>query len=105
MCCRVQVALHPEWTIVACVLLTLLSCIGIVNFSPKSDTLSLWIPETSVRSNVIVVMLVIQSKLPPTLHRIFNIYSLCGDGGAVTQYFLNNEHNNELLSMSSRHVK
>ena len=55
MCCHVQVALHPEWTIVACVLLTLLSCIGIVNFSPKSDTLSLWIPETSVRSNVIVV--------------------------------------------------
>lgn len=49
MCCRVQVALHPEWTIVACVLLTLLSCIGIVNFSPKSDTLSLWIPETSVQ--------------------------------------------------------
>ena len=43
-----QVALHPEWTIVACVLLTLLSCLGIINFSPKSDTLSLWIPETSV---------------------------------------------------------
>ena len=43
-----QVALHPEVTIVACVILTLLSCIGIVNFSPKSDTLSLWIPETSV---------------------------------------------------------
>ena len=43
-----QVALHPEVTIVACVFLTLLSCIGIVNFSPKSDTLSLWIPETSV---------------------------------------------------------
>ena len=43
-----KVALHPEWTIVACVFLTLLSCVGIVNFSPKSDTLSLWIPETSV---------------------------------------------------------
>lgn len=60
MCCRLQVALHPEWTIVACVLLTLLSCIGIVNFSPKSDTLSLWIPETSVRNNVIVASYPIQ---------------------------------------------
>ena len=48
-----QVALHPEWTIVACVFLTLLSCVGIVNFSPKSDTLSLWIPETSVSKKIL----------------------------------------------------
>ena len=64
MCCRLQVALHPEWTIVACVLLTLLSCIGIVNFSPKSDTLSLWIPETSVRNSVIVA----SYPIPVTTH-------------------------------------
>ena len=47
-----QVARHPTVTIIACVLLTLLSTVGFLNFRAKSDTLSLWIPETSVSSFV-----------------------------------------------------
>lgn len=41
------VAKHPNITIVACVFLTLLSTLGFLNFTAKSDTLSLWIPEIS----------------------------------------------------------
>jgi len=42
------VACHPNITIIACVFLTLLSMLGFLNFTAKSDTLSLWIPEISV---------------------------------------------------------
>lgn len=41
------VACHPNITIIACVFLTLLSTLGFLNFTAKSDTLSLWIPEIS----------------------------------------------------------
>ena len=42
------VSLHPEWTIVACIILTLLSCIGLINFQKTSDRVMVWIPESSV---------------------------------------------------------
>eukprot|EP00092_Neocalanus_flemingeri_P016672 GFUD01018035.1.p1 GENE.GFUD01018035.1~~GFUD01018035.1.p1 ORF type:complete len:937 (+),score=124.95 GFUD01018035.1:339-3149(+) len=41
------VAHHPNITITACVFLTLFSMLGFLNFTAKSDTLSLWIPEIS----------------------------------------------------------
>jgi hypothetical protein len=46
----VQVAKRPIHTILACILLTLLSTIGFLNFTPKTDTTSLWIPAGSVGS-------------------------------------------------------
>ena len=48
-----QVARRPIHTILACVALTLLSCIGFLNFNPLTDKVKLWIPEGSVSAFIL----------------------------------------------------